>query len=265
MSGCLVCVSSVETGTGTPWEEGSALYLAKTSPEYNKTVDQCAMAYEKLPASALPRFQVPETVECEQQLGSMSYVELAFLSEDEFTGLTGCTAVQLQQDVFLRKAEDGVTEISGVYVKFSDIGDAVPWPEVMGWRKVRFFSTSSTSAIEMHLSPERLALIGTVAAAKPSLRVRACVCVCVSVCVCVFVCVWMCFRVCVCVCAFVCVCVFVLNKPKRDSHVSCRVITNVILLYVFHYFWKEIRGIPSILARCGNHTPSLKDFASEIR
>ena len=155
MTGCLVCVTAVESGTATPWEEGSALYLAKSSPEYNKTVDQCACAYEKLPAEALPRFGVPETVESTQQLGSMSYVELAFLSEDEITSLTGCTAEQLGQTVFLRLAEDGVTEISGVYVNFADVGDAVPWPEVMAWRKVRFFSTLSTSCIETHLSPER--------------------------------------------------------------------------------------------------------------
>ena len=109
MTGCLVCVTAIEKGMSKTWEEGSLLYLAKTDPTFNNEVDLCAKAYEKLDPESLPRFAVPEQVEAVQELGSVSYVEFAFLSESQVMALTGCTPVQLQLELYNRLAEDGVT------------------------------------------------------------------------------------------------------------------------------------------------------------
>ena len=155
MSGCLCCVNAVEAGMGRPWEEGSQLYASKTDLEYNRQVDACAIAYEKLPASSLPRFSPEESVQTVTELGSESFVELAFLSEAQVLNLTGCNWKQLDLDLYQREGEDGKTILYGVYVHYSDLPPDFPLVEVLSWRKVRFYSRSSTAALSTHLTPSR--------------------------------------------------------------------------------------------------------------
>ena len=155
MTGCLVCVNAVEAGTGRSWEHGSALYVAKSDMEYNRVVDSCAAAYERLPPDSLPRFGPEESVQAVREIGNESYVEVAFLSEAQILNLTGCNYKQLDLDLYQREAEDGRTIIFGCYVHFTDLPEDFSLLEVMGWRKVRFWSRTSTAALSHHLTPAR--------------------------------------------------------------------------------------------------------------
>ena len=137
------------------WQQGCE--QCRLDPEFQKKVDETCRQLEFIEEGKKEecrKYFPPSAVESQQQHGELTYMDVPFLSSDQVEKITGATPQSLQLTMVERVAEDAVTKIRRYFVRGEDFPPEVSILDYMGWRKVRFFSQSSSSHSKHVLFPE---------------------------------------------------------------------------------------------------------------
>ena len=83
------------------------------------------------------QFHPPSSVQSRQLCGEVSYVKTLFLDSDQVLKFTGAQPQHLGLHPATRTAEDGVTILTGYYIRADDLPEDMTWQTYQGLRKAR--------------------------------------------------------------------------------------------------------------------------------